>query len=244
MLPVASRGRPELRQSESHDRPWKGKGLKGKGKDKDGAAPSSTERHRPQKQRQDQGSPGSAWQRAPSHAQRAPTIRAHRQARSQACYGWNLEDGCHLPTSGYSPECERGLHVCMACGAADHGATSCPQQPKALLCIAPHVTPATEQHLPSPEEPPRPAAPGSLPSCTPPRPAVLSLESPQTETPKPTPADQILPGPIPSATDQLRHPQTYPVFIEVFCGIARLSQAARNKGFCIPIDHEASKSTA
>ena len=27
------------------------------------------------------------------------------------CYGWNLDEGCHLPTSSHPPECERGLRV-------------------------------------------------------------------------------------------------------------------------------------
>ena len=60
----------------------------------------------------------------------ASTSRSTNKGADAATAG-TLDEGCHLPTSGHPPECERGQHVCMACGATDHGATSCPRQPKA-----------------------------------------------------------------------------------------------------------------
>ena len=39
------------------------------------------------------------------------------------CFGFNLPDGCKH--AGPGGKCNKGLHVCMICGQADHGASHC-----------------------------------------------------------------------------------------------------------------------
>ena len=100
MLPVASCGRPESRQTEAHDRPWKGKGAKGKGKDKDG-------RSRSQPHRKGKGIKGQPGKGRPAMPKELRQYEPFDKQGRRRCYGWNLEEGCHLPTSGHPPECER-----------------------------------------------------------------------------------------------------------------------------------------
>ena len=100
MLPVASRGRPKLRQTDSHDRPWKGKGSKGKGKDKDGRSRSQATRKGKGtkgkgKTKDYQDQPGKGRPAMPKELRQYEPI--DKQGRRR-CYGWNLEEGCHLPT--------------------------------------------------------------------------------------------------------------------------------------------------
>ena len=119
----------------------------------------------------------------------------------------------------------------MACGATDHGATS-----------AQGLTIYRSQQAPRDRRPPdtRNAAASPRPTPSPPPPSRLALR-PRHHTPDPELQTQPLEAsepdrppsfpPAPPDTDQQRQAQASPVFIEVFCGLARLSQAARDKAF-------------
>ena len=108
MLPVASRGRPEFRQTESHDRPWKGKGGKGKGKDKDGRSRTQPHRKGKGKTKDHSDQPGKGRPAMPKELRQYEPF--DKQGRRR-CYGWNLEEGCHLSaseasTSAWPAECQ------------------------------------------------------------------------------------------------------------------------------------------
>ena len=52
----------------------------------------------------------------------APTTKAG----ARKCFDWNMKCGCKHAKGGKA--CWNGLHVCMKCGAADHGAEDCPKK--------------------------------------------------------------------------------------------------------------------
>ena len=126
LMPVAVRGRPEQRAPPTPSpRP------KGTGK-----ARAQT------RSRSDRGPPkgkGKSKQKSPAAPRAGGKPSMPRELRHleptdaqgrRKCYGFNLDEGCSLPTSGHPPECERGLHQCMACGSPAHGATTCPNGDK------------------------------------------------------------------------------------------------------------------
>ena len=124
LLPVAVRGRTETR-TDNHERPWTPKGPKGRGKDRSRSDRGAPKGKGKGKGKGKKGSPTktSGKPSMPKELRHLEPTDAHGRRK---CYGWNLEEGCSLPTSGHPPECERGLHACMACGATDHGAVACP----------------------------------------------------------------------------------------------------------------------
>ena len=115
MFPLPSRGRDWTPGKGGKDRsrtPFgnKGKGNKGKpGKGKSGKGKKG--------QSSSQQSPwGSA--KKPSMPKELRHLNPQDDKGRRYCYGWNLEEGCDLPSSGNPPECERGLHLCGLGGRA------------------------------------------------------------------------------------------------------------------------------
>ena len=78
--------------------------------------------------------------------------------------------------------------------------------------------------------------------------AVPLLNTPSSTTHKAKPAGAEASSPSAAGPQQARslpakHRGRTPVFVEVFCGLARLSKAARDAGFaCAPVDHVAKAS--
>ena len=129
MFPLPSRGRDWTPGKGGKDRSRTPFGTKGKGN-----------KGKPGKGKSGKGKKGpSSSQQSPWGSSKKPSMpKELRHLNPQDkddkgkryCYGWNLEEGCDLPSSGNPPECERGLHLCMVCGSKDHGAASCPANKK------------------------------------------------------------------------------------------------------------------
>ena len=127
LMPLAARGRPELRTERPNP----------KGRGKEGKRDQGDRTRTPPVRTKGKGK-GKEKKGAAAHT-RPPTGRPAmpRELRGldptdakgvRRCYGFNLDEGCSLPTSGNPPECDRGTHVCMVCGSKEHGAQQCPSK--------------------------------------------------------------------------------------------------------------------
>ena len=139
------------------------------------------------------------------------------------------EGGLRLGHFRYPAECERGLHLCMVCGSKEHGASTCPANKKAEGLAQASVADDVHRQRRSPQPCSIDLRPTSASQTE-----AVGTNSPASESCEPCVPETHAAVPAAGTSSAGRTP----IFVEVFCGLARLSKAARELGFkAAPVDH-------